>query len=146
MKERFYEGHKGSLCYDTDHCWTLEEIIDSDIYASEYWKQFGWFDELEFEDGNLVAFGNYYGSFGGYIYNGELYTSYQIEDMEDQELAETIEYQGQFVEEPLIEHWDYEDAMLTDHRNVPYLRGGVNWYYYKDGKFYTVEIDDNWCF
>lgn len=142
MKERFYEGYKGSLCYDTDYEYSLEEIIDSDIVASEYWKQFGYFDELEFDNNSLVAFGNYYGSDGGYIYDGELYTGYQIDDMEDRELVETIEHEGQFVEEPLIKFYEYEDAIYTDHRNVPYLLGGANWYYYKDGKFYIAEIDD----
>lgn len=146
MEERFYEGHKCSLCYDTDYSWTLEEIMESDIEGSEYWKRIGWFEEMEFEDGSLIAFGNYYGSEGGYIYDGDLYTKYEIDDMEDRELAETIEEEGEFVEEPLIKFYEYEDAIYTDHRNVPHLRGGVNWYYYKDGKFYTVELDDRWCY
>lgn len=89
---------KKTLKTNSTVSYTFNELLRKEIVGGRYWEKLGYFDEVDFEDGNYYYFSNYYGSEGGYYIEDkdEIMPSYMLESMEP-EKAEKIQHDNIFV-------------------------------------------------
>lgn len=141
--------------------YTFSELLRKEIVGGRYWEKMGYFDDVEFEDGNYYYFSNWYGSNGGYYIEDkdEIMPSYKLESMEP-EKADKIQHDNIFVEEPILtdvyepragheierEYAGYRGKcidgygkeVIRDINGKTYSHGGV--YQYLNEYFYPVEL------
>ena len=143
---------KHTITTEMDTGYTLDGVIENEIDLGRKWAELGWFDDVDFEDGQYYYFGNYHGSDGGFYneYTDELIDTVLLDDMEPEE-AEKIRDNGEFVGYPIERelfglHVDYDpnekysEEVIMDEDGKNYKDGrGV--YQYLNGLFFEVKLE-----